>query len=96
MIRQRTPDYIFLAEFEDEDLILTLYEDFEEDEYHNLWKKWFVEMEVKNKENFQIDDSCPLLSEHDAQEKAEERFFMLLSAYTDLMVHFVKGQKLNL
>lgn len=91
MIRQRTPDYIFLAEFEDEDLILTLYEDFEKDE-----KKWFVEMEVKNKENFQIDDSCPLLSEHDTQEKAEERFFMLLSAYADLMVHFVKGQKLNL
>lgn len=91
MIRQRTPDYIFLAEFEDEDLILTLYEDFEKNE-----KKWFVEMEVKNKEYFQIDDSCPLLSEHDTQEKAEERFFMLLSAYADLMVHFVKGQKLNL
>lgn len=91
MIRQRTPDYIFLADFEDEDLILTLYEDFEKDE-----KKWFVEMEVKNKDNFQIDDSCPLLSEHDTQEKAEERFFMLLSAYSDLMVHFVKGQKLNL
>lgn len=91
MIRQRTPDYIFLAEFEDEDLILTLYEDLEKDE-----KKWFVEMEVKNKDNFQIDDSCPLLSQHDKQEEAEERFFMLLSAYADLMVHFVKGQKLNL
>lgn len=89
MIRQRTPDYIFLAEFEDEDLILTLYEDFEKDE-----KKWFVEMEVKNKENFQIDNSCPLLSEHDTQEKAEERFFMLLSAYADLMVHFVNGKNL--
>jgi len=78
MIRRRSPDYMFLAEFEDEDLILTLYEDFEKDE-----KKWFVEMEVKNKDNFQIDDSCPLLSEHDTQEKAEERFFMLLSAYAD-------------
>lgn len=91
MIRQRTPDYIFLAEFEDEDLILTLYEDFEKDE-----KKWFVEMEVKDKSNFQIDDSCPLLSQHDKQEEAEERFFMLLSAYADLMIHFIKGQKLNL
>ena len=87
MLRQRTPDYIFLAEFENEELILTLYEDFEKNQ-----KKWFVEMEVKDESNFEVDEDCALLSQHDLQEEAEERFFMLLSAYAELMLHFIKGQ----